>query len=81
MRPRNDVAAACRRGSGWDKNRAGYRDRFSLQSGRAVQKSEGVAVTGPATQERPDPDDRPRLPGDLRVPNIVKCLSPFSAEV
>ena len=55
--------------SGWNKNRAGYGDRFSLQSGRAIQKSKGVAVIGAATQERPDPNDRSRLPGDFEDPH------------
>ena len=62
MGPGDHVAAA-----GWGRprgemNGAGDLDGLAVQSGRAIEDAEGFAVAGAAAVERPDPDDRSRLP-------------------
>src|ERR1700693_1311730 len=76
MRPGNHVTGSGRRCAMRHEDGAGDGDRFTLHSRGAVEDAEGVSTGtgGPATFERPNPDDGSGPAGNLVRLDVVQSF-------
>jgi hypothetical protein len=78
--PGDDVAAACRRRPGWKIDGARHGDRSAVDVGGAVEDAEGLGISRPAADQRPNADDGSGLSGKIAGSNLGDRLGIASAE-